>query len=139
MMNIIREYNSFPELIKSIDETLTNLKHQLAEHLRRLEEIRAKSEQEKKLRDLLKRLTGEESATTGKVVDLKDIKLYINPDATQESKLLEEIIDHINKSIQILQSIRKSLEPLSNLDVETKITVMYRGGVPEAIIIRLSS
>ncbi len=138
MLNVVREYTSFPELIKSIDETLTTLKQQLAEYLRKLEDIRAKSEQEKKLRELLKKLTGEETTGTGKVVDMKDIKLFINPDAEQEARLLEEIIDRINKSIQVLQSIRKALEPLSSIEVETKITVMYREGVPVAIMIKLA-
>ncbi|OYT40472.1 MAG: hypothetical protein B6U89_02125 [Desulfurococcales archaeon ex4484_58] len=139
MLNVVKEYTSFPELIKSIDETLTTLKQQLAEYLRRLEDIRAKSEQEKKLKELLKKLTGEEAASAGKVIDLKDIKLFINPDAEQEARLLEEIIDRINKSIQVLQNIRKSLEPLSSVEVEAKITVVYREGVPVAIMIKLTS
>ena len=139
MSSIVREYGSFAELIKSIDESLNVLKQQLAEYLRRLEDIRARSEQEKKLKELLKRLTGEETAAVGKVVDMKEVKLFINPDAEQEAKLLEEIIDRINKSIQTLQSIRKALEPLSNVEVETKITTIFREGVPIAIIIKLSS
>jgi vacuolar-type H+-ATPase subunit I/STV1 len=137
--SVVREYTSFAELLKSIDESLNTLKQQLAEYLRRLEDVRAKSEQEKKLKELLKRLTGEESTTTGKVIDMRDVKLFINPDAEQEAKLLEDIIDRINKSIQSLQSIRKTLEPLSNIEVETKITTIYREGVPVAIIIKLST
>lgn len=140
MSSVVREYSSFAELLKSIDETLNTLKQQLAEYLRRLEDARAKSEQEKKLKELLKRLTGEETpAAGGRVIDMREIKLFINPDAEQEAKLLEEIIDRINKSIQSLQSIRKTLEPLSNLEVETKIVAIYREGVPVAIMIKLSS
>ncbi len=139
MSSVVREYTSFAELLKSIDESLNVLKQQLAEYLRRLEDIRARSEQEKKLKELLKRLTGEESPTTGKVIDMREVKLFINPDAEQEAKLLEEIIDRINKNIQSLQSIRKTLEPLSNVEVETKIVTIYREGVPVAIIIKLSS
>lgn len=139
MSSVVREYTSFSELLKSIDESLNVLKQQLAEYLRRLEDIRAKSEQEKKLKELLKRLTGEESPGGGKVIDMRDVKLFINPDAEQEARLLEEIIDRINKNIQSLQSIRKTLEPLSNVEVETKIVTIYKEGVPVAIIIKLSS
>jgi len=138
LSSIVREYSSFGDIIKSIDDTLTTLRQQLAEYLRRLEDIRTKSEQEKKLKELLKRLTGEEPSTVGKIIDMREIKLFVNPDAEQEAKLLEEIIDRLNKNIQSLQSIRKILEPLSNIEVETKITVIYREGLPVAIIMKIS-
>jgi len=139
MSSVVREYNNFQELVKSIDESLNTLRQQLAQYLRRLEDVRVKSEQEKKLKDLIKRLTGEEAHTMSKVVDLKEIKLFVNPDAETEVKLLEEVIDRINKSIQALQSIRKTLEPLMNVDVETKIIVIYREGIPVNVIMRLST
>ncbi|ADI31466.1 hypothetical protein [Staphylothermus hellenicus] len=139
MSAVVREFSSFADLIKSIDEELNMLKQQLADYLRRLEDIRAKSEQERRLRELLKNLTGEEQTSKGKVVDLKDVKLYVNPDAQQEATVMEEIIDRINKTIQSLQSIRKSLEPLSNVEVEAKIVVVYKEGAPSSIILKLSS
>ncbi|WP_425277384.1 hypothetical protein [Staphylothermus marinus] len=136
---VVKEFSSFADLIKNIDEELNTLKQQLADYLRRLEDIRAKSEQERRLRELLKNLTGEEQTSKGKVVDLKDVKLYVNPDAEQEATVMEEIIDRINKTIQSLQSIRKALEPLSNVEVEAKIVVVYKEGVPSSIILKLSS
>jgi len=137
MSSIVREYASFAELLKSIEESINTLKQQLAEYLRRLEDLRARSEQEKRLKDLLKRLTSEESVGKGRVIDMREVKLYVNPDAEQEVKLLEEVIDRMNKSIQALQSIYKSLEPLSSVEVETKITVIYREGIPVAVIMKL--
>ncbi len=139
MSAVVKEFTSFADLIKSIDEELNTLKQQLADYLRRLEDIRAKSEQERKLKELLKNLTGEEQPSKGRVVDLKEVKLFINPDAEQEASVLEEIIDRINKTIQSLQSIRKSLEPLSGVEVEAKIVVVYKEGIPSSIILKLSS
>lgn len=139
MSAVVKEFSSFADLLKSIDEELNTLKQQLADYLRRLEDIRAKSEQERRLRELLKNLTGEEQTSKGKVVDLKDVKLYVNPDAEQEATVMEEIIDRINKTIQSLQSIRKALEPLSNVEVEAKMVVVYKEGVPSSIILKLSS
>ncbi len=136
LSSLVREYGSFGELLKAIDEQLNTLRQQLAEYLRRLEDVRAKAEQEKKLREFLKSLTGEETPPAGKVVDLKDIKLYINPSAENEANLLTDLIDRINRSIQALQSARKYLEPLANLDIEAKITVIYREGIPVAILIK---
>ncbi|MEM0355287.1 MAG: hypothetical protein QXT88_00380 [Desulfurococcaceae archaeon] len=135
-MSIVKEFNNFNELIKSIDESITATRQQLAEFLRRLEDIKVKSEQDRKLKELLKRLTGEEIAAAGKVVDLKDVKLFINPDSMQEAKILEEIVDKLNRSLQVLQSVRKLLEPLMGLEIEAKITVLYSEGVPTSILIK---
>ncbi|MET1160825.1 MAG: hypothetical protein ABWW65_07685 [Thermoprotei archaeon] len=134
---MVREYSSFSELVKSIDESINALKQQLADFLRRLEDARARAEREKKIKELLKKLGSGEESTRSKIVDLKEVKLFINPDAEQESKLLEEVIDRINKHLQALQTIRKSLEPFIDLDIETKITVIYREEIPTSIIIRL--
>ncbi len=137
MSALVKEYTSFSELIKAIDEQLNTLRQQLAEYLRRLEDIRAKAEQEKKLKEFIKTLTGEEApSTAGKIIDLKSVKLYINPSAENESALLEDLIDRINKSIQALQTAKKYLEPLANIDIEAKITVIYKEGIPIAILIK---
>lgn len=138
-MSIVREFNNFNELVKSIDESIISTRQQLAEFLRRLEDVKVKSEQDRKLKELLKRLTGEEIAAAGKVVDLKDVKLFINPDSIQEAKILEEIVDKLNRSLQVLQSVRKVLEPLIGLEVEAKITVLYAEGVPTSILIKFTS
>ncbi|MCD6301113.1 MAG: hypothetical protein J7L82_03480, partial [Staphylothermus sp.] len=130
MSTVVKEYTSFAELVKSIDEELNTLKQQLAEYLRKLEDVRAKSEQERKLREVLKNLIGEKQVGKGRVVELKDVKLLINPDAEQEASVMEEIISRINRTIQSLQNIRKTLEPFSGIDVETKILVVYREDIP---------
>ncbi len=138
MSAIVKEFSSFTDLLKSIDEELTTLKQQLAEYLRKLEDIRTKSEQEKKLKEVLKTLTGEEPAPKGKVADLKVVKLFINPDAEQEATVLGEIIDKVNKAVQNLQNIRKALEPLSGVEVEAKIVVVYKEGIPSIIMLKLA-
>ncbi|RLG81664.1 MAG: hypothetical protein DRO13_00630 [Thermoprotei archaeon] len=137
MASVVREYSSFTELIDAIDRSINILKQQLTDFLKRLEDARARTERERKLKELIKRLTGEEDVVIGKLVDLKEIKLFINPDAEQESKLLEEVIDKINKNIQTLQNIKRALEPFAKTDIEIRIFAIYRDGVPEAIIIRL--
>ncbi|MCI4461376.1 MAG: hypothetical protein JHC12_00220 [Thermogladius sp.] len=135
---VVREFKSIGELVKFIDEEVNSYRALLAEFLRRLEDVRVRSEQEKKLKDLLKTLgVGETKKST--VIDLKDSKLIIDPSAEEESKVIEEAVERLNKNIQVLQSIRKSLEPLANLDIEAKITVVLRDGVPASILIRLSS
>uniref|UniRef100_A0A7J3Y0J6 Uncharacterized protein n=1 Tax=Thermogladius calderae TaxID=1200300 RepID=A0A7J3Y0J6_9CREN len=135
---IVREFKSVGELVKFIDEEVNSYRALLAEFLRRLEDVRVRSEQEKKLRDLLKTLgVGETRKST--VIDLKDSKLIIDPSAEEESKVIEEAVERLNKNIQVLQSIRKTLEPLANLDIEAKITVILRDGIPASVLIKLGS
>jgi vacuolar-type H+-ATPase subunit I/STV1 len=138
MSMIVREFKSVGELVKFIDEEVNSYRALLAEFLRRLEDVRVRSEQEKKLRDLLKTLgVGETRKST--VIDLKDSKLIIDPSAEEESKVIEEAVERLNKNIQVLQSIRKTLEPLANLDIEAKITVILRDGIPASVLIKLGS
>ena len=120
LTTIIEEYTSFSELLKEIDKKLNVLKQQLGTYLRKLEDVRAKAEQEKKLKEILKAIAGEEVATptASKTINLKDIRLLINPPATEESTILEDLIGRINKSVQALQVLRKHFEPLASVDVE---------------------
>ena len=138
MSMVVREFKSIGELVKFIDEEVNSYRALLAEFLRRLEDVRVRSEQEKKLKDLLKTL-GVAETKKSTVIDLKDSKLIIDPSAEEESKVIEEAVERLNKNIQVLQAIRKSLEPLANLDIEAKITVVLRDGVPASVLIKLSS
>ncbi|WP_048163062.1 hypothetical protein [Thermogladius calderae] len=138
MSMIVREFKSVGELIKFIDEQINSYRALLAEFLRRLEDVRVRSEQEKKLKDLLKNL-GVAETKKSTVIDLKDSKLIIDPSAEEESKVIEETVERLNKNIQVLQSIRKTLDPLANLDIEAKITVVLRDGIPASVLIKLGS
>ncbi|MEM0505826.1 MAG: hypothetical protein QXW58_00990, partial [Thermosphaera sp.] len=111
MSQIIKEYSSFAEVIKFIDESIASLRQQLAENLKKLEDARARAEQAKKLRELLKSLAGEEISGAGKVIDLKDAKILVNPDPVTELQVIEEAIERINRTILSLQNLKKALEP----------------------------
>ncbi|ADG91290.1 hypothetical protein [Thermosphaera aggregans] len=136
-MHIIKEYASFAEIIKSIDETIASLRQQLAENLKKLEDARARAEHAKKLKELLKTLAGEDISGPGKVIDLKDAKILINPDPISELQVIEEAIERINRTILTLQNLKKALEPWSGVEVPNKITVVIKEGIPSSFILRL--
>lgn len=137
MSLVVREFNSLPELVKFVDEQIATYRNQLAEFLKRLEDVRVRAEQEKRLKDLLKSL-GVAEGPKPVVVDLREAKLIINPSAEDESKAVEEVIERLNKNIQVLQAVRKGLEPLANVDVEAKITVILRDGIPSSILVKVA-
>ncbi|WP_440059184.1 hypothetical protein ACSU1N_05195 [Thermogladius sp. 4427co] len=138
MSTVVREFKSVGELIKFVDEQINTHRTLLADFLRRLEDVRVRAEQERKLKDLLKSL-GVAEIRKSTVIDLKESKIIIDPSSEEESKVIEEVVERLNRSIQTLQSIRKSLDPLANLDIEAKITVVLKDGVPSSILLKLSS
>lgn len=137
MSAVIVEYASFNEAIKAIDERISSLKQQLALLLKRFEDVRARAEQEKKLKELLKALAGVEvPSSQARVLDMKDFKIVVNPDAAYESSVLEEALTRINRAITILQAVRKTVEPLAGIDVGAKITLVYQDDVPQVVLVK---
>ncbi|MEM4967559.1 MAG: hypothetical protein QXG13_04970, partial [Zestosphaera sp.] len=90
MSSVIREFNNIAEFIKSIDEDLNDYRKKLAELLRRLEELRVKVEHERKIKSAFTKLGLTTEAPEPKnVIDLKNIKIVMNPSADQELNNLE--------------------------------------------------
>ncbi len=137
MSAVITEYASFSEAIRAIDEKISSLKQQLALLLKRFEDVRTRAEQEKKLRELLKALAGVEiPSSQSRVLDMKDFKIVVNPDATYESSVLEEALTRINKAIATLQTVRKTIEPLAGIDAGARITLVYQDDVPQVVLVK---
>ncbi len=138
MSQIIREFDSIGEFMKTVDEELSNMRRKLGELLRRLEELRVKVEQERKLKSLLTKLgMSQEGATPSNVIELKTIRLIMNPTAEQEVVALEQAVENLNNKITALQAIKKDLEILGGIDVEVKLTTIYVDGLPRTILIRV--
>lgn len=138
MSIVVREFNSIGEFIKSVDDELSEMRRKLGELLRRLEELRVKVEQERKIRSILSKLGAASSASTqSNVVELKTIKLIMNPTAEQEVSALEQVVEMLNNKITQLQAIKKDLDVLGGMDIEVKLTAIYIDGLPKNILIKI--
>ena len=138
MSIVVREFNSIGEFIKSVDDELSEMRRKLGELLRRLEELRVKVEQERKIKSILSKLGAAASANTqSNVVELKTIKLIMNPTAEQEVSALEQVVEMLNNKITQLQAIKKDLDVLGGMDIEVKLTALYIDGLPKNILIRI--
>ena len=137
MSFVVREYSSVSEFIKSIDDELNDLRKVLGELLRRLEELRVKAEQEKKLKELLAKLGGGAPPAQSNVIELKNVRLMLNPSPEQEVSALEQAIESINNKVVQLQAIRKDLEVLSGSSLEIKVQAIYFDGLPKIVILRM--
>ncbi len=132
----IREFASVDELIKFIDAQIDALRKQLGELLRAIEETRIKAEQERKLKSLLAKLTGG-AVPESPVIELKAVKLYINPSAESEISLLEQAAEAINNKMMALQAVRRDLETLGTAEISTSLRVIVIDGVPRAVVIKV--
>jgi len=137
MSVVYREFNNVAEFMKSIDDELGEHRKKLGELLRKLEELRVKAEQEKKIKTVLSKLGVPETAPQN-IVEMKNVKLIMNPTPAQEISNLEAAIESLNAKVSQLTAIKKDLEVLGGLDVEVKLTVIYVEGLPKTVLIRFT-
>ncbi|MEM4832003.1 MAG: hypothetical protein QW740_06220, partial [Sulfolobales archaeon] len=103
--------------------------------LKRLEELRIKAEQERKIKELLGKL-GVKSEVVTNTVSLRGLTLIFNPTAEQEQTALEVAIENLNNKLTALQTLRRELEVLGGVELIAKIRVVYVDGVPRAAMFR---
>jgi len=133
----IVKYNSVSEFFKDLDTKIVELRSQLGELLRRLENAKAKAEVLVKLESLLA-----ETAAGGKLggteISLGQAKAIINPTPKQEFDILVDVVRSIQNRIVALERIRKDVEPLSKLgELDLTLEVVYENGLPTKILVKM--
>ena len=110
----------------------------LGELLRVLEDVRARAEQDKKLRAILEKLGVSAAAPASQpVVDLHGFRVAFNPTAEVELEIMEQLVESINDKITKLQTLKKDLELLAGEDIEAQVRAIIIDDVPRALLIRL--
>lgn len=138
MSTVVKEYASISEFMKSVDDMLTEYRRRLGEMLRKLEELRVRSEQEKKLRSVLSRLGLSETPSPSNEIELRNVRIVVNPSPSQELSAVEVAVEAINNKITLLTAVRKELEVLGGLEIGARIAVVYVDDVPKTVILKLS-
>lgn len=133
----IREFGSIAEFTKSLDDVVSEYRRRLGEMLRRLEELRIRAEQEKKLRGVLSKLGLPESSPVNEIA-LRNVRVVINPSPSQELTAIETAVEALNNKITLLTAVRKELEILGSIDVEAKLIVVYVDDIPRTVVLRFS-
>lgn len=138
MSIVIKEFVNVSEFIKSLDDALAEYRKKLGEMLRKIEELRIRSEQERKLKSVLAKLGMTETPPPSNEITLRNVKIIINPSPSQELSALETAVDSLNNRITMLTAVRKEAEVLGGLDVGLKIVVVYVDDLPKTIMLKLS-
>lgn len=139
MVTEFREFTNISEMIKPIDEEISKVRNMLGDYLRKLDESKLKSEKIKKARTAISKIAGMEVeiAPSSKELDIMGLKIIVNPTPEDESLALEEIVKDLQERLTTLQRVRKSLEPLTTMDVEVGITALMKDNIPVKIFVRL--
>lgn len=137
MSTSVREFENVSEFLKSVDDTISEYRKRLGELLRKLEELRVRAEQEKKLKAILSKL-GLSETTVANEVALRNVRIVVNPTAMQELTAMEAAVEALNNKVALLTAVRKELEILSGIEVGAKLSVIYVDEVPRTIVLRLS-
>ncbi|MEM2872881.1 MAG: hypothetical protein QXD82_01785 [Nitrososphaerales archaeon] len=136
----LRIFNTPEELKKSLDDEIGRVRTLLGDYLRRLEEIRIRIERLKKTQEALVKFAGEKQMPSleGREIDLLGLKVLVNPSLRQEMDALEDIVKSLQDKLNIMQKIRKALDPLTSFEegIVTIVTVMS-DNVPIKIMVHL--
>lgn len=135
----IREFANINELIKPIDEEISKVRSMLGDYLRKLDESKVKSDKIKKTRAAIAKIAGAEVdvTPTSKELDIMGLKIIINPTPEDESLAFEETVKDLQERLTALQRVRKSLEPLTTMDIEVGIFALMKDNIPIKIFIRI--
>jgi len=135
MSNMVKEFSNVGEFMKYIDDSIAELRRRLGEMLKKIEELRVRVEQEKKLRSILSKIGLPETVPHNEIT-LRNIKIVVNPVSAQELTAYEAAVESLNNKIMLLTAIRKEVEILGNIDVEIKLTVIYSDDIPKIVLLR---
>ncbi len=135
-----KTFNTPDELKKFLDDEIGRIRTLLGDYLRRLEENRIKTERLKKAQEAIVKLAGEKQVASfeGREIDLSGLKVLVNPSLRQETEVLEDIVKSLQDKLNIIQKIRKALDPLASFEegIVTIATVMS-DNIPVKIMIHL--
>jgi len=136
MTSYIKIFNNINEIISSLDEDIAESKRYLGELLRIIDELRLRAENEKALTNLLAKLGVSTNRKQNAVVNLRNLKIIINPNAEEELVALEALAEHISRRIKTLQDIKKELESFAGVNVEARFEAVYIDGILKEIYIK---
>jgi hypothetical protein len=135
-----KAFNTPDELKKFLDDEIGRIRTLLGDYLRRLEENRIKAERLKKAQEAIVKLAGEKQVASfeGREIDLSGLRVLVNPSLRQETEVLEDVVKSLQDKLNIIQKIRKALDPLASFEEGiVTITTVMSDNIPVKIMIHL--
>jgi hypothetical protein len=141
MVTQIKEYTSTQAIAEELDQQLSQTKTILGENLRRLDEIRAKAENSKKIRETVMKLSGKKTtAESQSEITVGGLEIVLDANPFHVLTAIELTVRSYQEHLLVLQKVREALKWLEQLgDTEGfKFLVVEEDGIPKQILFKLS-
>jgi hypothetical protein len=136
----IKEFTSYMEVTKTLDKDISDTKSMLSKYLSRLDGVRHRAENLKKLRSTLSKVVGRKALkqSLGEI-NVEDMSLVLDASPLDEMNALESVVRSHQERLSTLKKARESLESLKELDDTDgmKIQLVEANGVPETILLNI--
>ena len=140
MVYKIKEFTSYMEITKTLDKDISDTKSMLSKYLGRLDEVRHRAENLKKLRSTLSKVVGRKALkqSLGEI-NVEDMSIVLDASPLDEMNALESVVHSYQEQLSTLKKARESLESLKELDDTDgmKIQLVEANGVPETILLNI--
>lgn len=137
----LKEFDSATEIVKAIDQEITETKNTLNGYLRRLEDLRAFAEKSKRIREIVFKFAGKKAIAEVAEVSVSGINVILEAKAVHELVAIEEVVRSQQEKLVALQKAREGLKWADQIG-ETegvKFLVLEKNAVPEKILFRFMS
>jgi hypothetical protein len=136
----IKEFGSAEEIEEALDKEISQIKSNLGDNLRRLDDIRMLAEKTKKIRQVVMKLAGKKAG--GKnlgEISVGNLNIVLDANPLDELNAIESVVRSHQERLLTLQKARQSLKPLGELgDTDgIKYLVVESHGVPESILLKI--
>jgi len=138
MVVSLKEFDSAIEIVKAVDQEISETKNTLNGYLRRLEDIRMLAERSRRIREIVSKFAGKKAIVESAEVSVSGINLVLEAKAVHELVAIEEVVRSQQEKLVALQRAREGLKWADQIGEteEVKFLVLEKNGVPERILIR---
>lgn len=142
MSLVIRNYNSVKEIAETLDKEIADMKSNLGEYLRKLDEMRTLAEKSKRIRETVMKMAGKRNASneSSEEIEIGSLKIVLDANAFSQLTIIESVVRSNQERLMSMQKAREGLKSLDQLgDTEgLNFMVLEKQGVPERVLLKTS-
>lgn len=136
----IKEFSSYKEITETLDKDISGMKSMLGKYLSRLDGVRQKAENLKKLHLALSKVVGRKAMkeSLGEI-NIEDMTIVLDASPLDELNALESVVRSCQERLSSLKKARESLESFNELgDTDgMNFLLVEANGVPETILLNI--
>jgi hypothetical protein len=140
-MNVsLKEFGSASDILKFVDQAITDAKNVLNGYMHKQEDIRELAEKSRKIREVIYKYAGKRSTSESEVF-VSGVNVIFDAKSVHELSVLEEAVRGQQGRLAELQRTRENLKWADQIgDAEgVRFIMLEKDGVPKKILVRFTS